>query len=139
VYSGQAGKPATDNNDMRTPPSPGGEISDTRLGFLSRPKVLWCASTTSLPREPGSGLSAVHAGPVTGGCGRGRAFPDAAGGGPGVAGVVVGLRDLRLPLHGIDGGEPAGDVDTLTGAPGLRAGHVGFSFCSVVHDYAARR
>jgi hypothetical protein len=40
VDGGQAGKPATDNNDMRTPPSPRGEISDTRLGFLSRPEVL---------------------------------------------------------------------------------------------------
>ena len=40
VYSGQASKPATDNNDMRPPPSPRGEISDTCLGFLSRPEVL---------------------------------------------------------------------------------------------------
>jgi hypothetical protein len=70
------------------------------------------------------------------GWGRARAFLFAAGGGPG---AVSGPSDLWLHFYGIDGDGLARNVDTLAGAPALRAGHGGFSFCSLVHDDAARR
>src|SRR5664279_1276142 len=47
---------------------------------------------------------------------------------PLVAGPELELRDLRLPLHGIEDGEQAWDIDTVAGGPGLRTGHGEFSF-----------
>jgi len=58
---------------------------------------------------------------------------------PGDAGAISGPSDLGPPLQGIGRGGLAGNVGTLSGAPALRAGHGGISFCSVVHDDAARR
>ena len=52
---------------------------------------------------------------------------------PLVAGAELELRDFRLRLDRIQGGEQGGDVDSVECGPGLRAGH-GLLLWLVVHD-----